>query len=365
MMSAYVRVPFGKAVRDATGGNPKVKRRDYLPDGPLPVMDQGQDYIAGYTTKDNAYAGQLPVVLFGDHTRIFKYVDFPFALGADGVKVLVPLEGFDALFLYYYFRNINLPAQGYSRHFKFLRELSVYKPSLDEQQRIVGILNRAAKIERLRKQAQQLMQEFIPALFVKIFGDPAENPMGWPCGTLQELCMVDRQGLDPNSSVTSQLPFLGVENVESHTGAIDLDKDSRSVSQKSATFQFDERHVLYAKLRPYLNKVATPDFTGRCSTELIPLLPRKGVNRDFVAQLLRRQETVEYAMASVTGSRMPRTDMKSLMLLPVLCPPFNEQARFGTFVKAEQNVVSRAKSAHQSISSLNNSLMSHLLEEAA
>ena len=65
-------VPFNQAVHDATRGAPKVKRREYLSDGPIPVVDQGREFISGYTTADNAYVGQLPVVLFGDHTRIFK-----------------------------------------------------------------------------------------------------------------------------------------------------------------------------------------------------------------------------------------------------------------------------------------------------
>ena len=175
-MIEHIRVPFLQAAYDATAGNRKVKRKDYLPEGPIPVLDQGQDFIAGYTTTDNAYTGQLPAVLFGDHTRIFKYVDFPFALGADGVKVLIPQEGFDASFLYHYFRNAHIPSAGYSRHFKFLRELSVCKPPLSEQRQIVSILNRATKIERLRTQAEERVQEFIPALFTKMFGEPTENP---------------------------------------------------------------------------------------------------------------------------------------------------------------------------------------------
>ena len=151
--------------------------------------------------------------------------------------------------------------------------------------------------------------------------------MKTPITPLGELCDMDRQGLQPDDPVASRLPFVGVENVASDTGIINFDNGSRTGSQKSATFRFDERHVLYAKLRPYLNKVATPEFAGRCSTELVPFLPRKGVDRDFIAWLLRRKETVEYVMASVTGSRMPRTDMKALMSLTVPLPPLNEQRR--------------------------------------
>jgi len=120
------------------------------------------------------------LVLFGDHTRIFKYVDFPFALGADGVKALQPESGFDARFLFYYFRFVELPNAGYSRHFKFLKEIQVPKPPLSEQRRIVDLLSRAEGIVRLRREAEKKSAELIPALFLDMFGDPATNPKGWP-----------------------------------------------------------------------------------------------------------------------------------------------------------------------------------------
>ncbi len=144
---------------------------------------------------------------------------------------------------------------------------------------------------------------------------------------LGELCEMDRQRLRPEEAVASQLPLVGVENVSAGTGIINFGNGSRIGNQKSTTFRFDEHHVLYGKLRPYLNKVATPEFAGKCSTELVPLLPRDGVDRDFVAHLLRRQETVDFVMTSVTGSRMPRTDMKALMEMPVPLPPLDEQRR--------------------------------------
>ena len=151
--------------------------------------------------------------------------------------------------------------------------------------------------------------------------------MSFPIVPLAELCQMDRKGLTPDDPAGARLPFVGVEHVESESGAFNFNNGSRIGSQRSTTFRFDDRHVLYAKLRPYLNKVATPGFAGRCSTELVPLLPKDGVDREFIAYLLRRKETVEYVMASVTGARMPRTDMKALMSLPVPLPPLDEQRR--------------------------------------
>ena len=144
---------------------------------------------------------------------------------------------------------------------------------------------------------------------------------------LAELCDMDRQGIRPEDPLADRLPFVGVENVVSDTGALDFDTASRLGEQKSTMFRFDERHVLYAKLRPYLNKVAVPGFDGRCSTELVPLLPRDSVDREFLAYLLRRRETVAFVMSSVNGSRMPRADMKSLMSMQVSLPSLEEQRR--------------------------------------
>jgi type I restriction enzyme S subunit len=163
-----------------TGGNTKIQRKDYLPEGLLPVIDQGQDEVAGYTNEiDAAYTGRLPVVLFGDHTRAFKYVDQPFALGADGVKVLSPKEGFETKFLYYYFLACDVPSRGYSRHFKYLKALSVPVFAPSEQHHIVELLDEADRLRKLRREADAKAARILPVLFLKMFGDPTTNPIGW------------------------------------------------------------------------------------------------------------------------------------------------------------------------------------------
>jgi len=147
-------VPFAKALRDDTAGQVKIFRRDYGSSGELPIIDQGAEKIAGYTDdRSAAYQGALPVILFGDHTRVFKYVDSPFALGADGVKALQPAPSFEPKFLYYYLINADIPGRGYSRHFKFLREIHFPLAAPSEQRRIVEILDQADRLHRLRAEA--------------------------------------------------------------------------------------------------------------------------------------------------------------------------------------------------------------------
>ena len=161
----------------------------------------------------------------------------------------------------------------------------------------------------------------------------AFHEMNWRIVPLSELCEMDRRTARPDDPSVASLPFVGVENVERDTGRLDLAAGSRTGNRKSTAFRFHERHVLYGKLGPYLNKVATPDFAGVCSTELVPLLPRRGVDRDFLASVLRRRSTVEFAIAYTTGARMPRTDMNMLMTMPTPFPPPDEQRRIASALK--------------------------------
>jgi len=179
---------------------------------------------------------------------------------------------------------------------------------------------------------------------------------------LEELCKIDRRSYRPNDIQAARLPFVGVENIVGGAGFLDLDSKSRVGIQKSSTFRFDDRHVLYAKLRPYLNKVATPEFAGHCSSELVPLLPREGVDRDFLAYLLRRGETVEFAMKSVTGARMPRTDMKILMSMRVPFPPLDEQRRIAGILNRAARIERLHSRAARTASALTASLMDRLLD---
>lgn len=172
---------------------------------------------------------------------------------------------------------------------------------------------------------------------------------GWVSLTIGDLCHEERVVVNPDAPLAKELPYLGLEHVESGSGRILNERiAARSSEGRSVTFRFDERHVLYGKLRPYLNKVALPDFEGRCTTELIPLLPRTGVSREFLAWLLRRPQTVEAAMREKTGARMPRADMRRLLSLSVTIPAdIEEQRRLAAEMTARMSLVDEAKAACQ------------------
>ena len=173
-------------------------------------------------------------------------------------------------------------------------------------------------------------------------------PTGWERASLGEVCVQDKTTVAPNDPVASTLKFIGLEHVESGSGII-LPNGDDDKPIRSNAYRFDSRHVLYGKLRPYLNKVATPDFAGRCTTELVPLLPAKSVDRDWLAWYLRRPETVDFAMRGKTGSRMPRANMREFMGMEIPLPPLPEQRRVVARLNARMAVAERAKAAAREI----------------
>lgn len=166
--------------------------------------------------------------------------------------------------------------------------------------------------------------------------------------TIADLCIQDRRLVAPGSNEAKALPFLGLDCIESVTGRILTDMLTSGNGGKGSAFAFDMRHVLYSKLRPYLNKVAVPNFAGRCSTELIPLLPKQGVSRDYLAWLLRRPQTVQAAMQERTGARMPRANMHHVLAQEVLVPDtIEEQQQLATEMARLTNLVTNIREAYQ------------------
>ena len=219
MSAPWPTLPFDEAVEDASGGNIKTKQNDYAEAGEFPIVDQGKALIAGYTDDEAALCkAQLPVVIFGDHTRCLKFVDFPFGMGADGVKVLKPKAGLDAKFLYHYLRQIKLPDGGYDRHFKYLKRETVPLPPLEEQRRIAAILDQAETLRTQRRTALALLDSLTQSLFLDMFGDPATNSRKWPVKRLKDLGQVITGGTPPSSKegmFDGPIPFITPGDLES------------------------------------------------------------------------------------------------------------------------------------------------------
>ena len=108
-------LPFAKLCEVITPKT-KIKRKDYLSEGKHPIISQESDLVCGYWNDDKALMQfDNPVVVFGDHTRCLKFVNFDFVVGADGTKILRPFESVDSLYFYYGLRSIPMAEKGYPR----------------------------------------------------------------------------------------------------------------------------------------------------------------------------------------------------------------------------------------------------------
>lgn len=175
------RLSFENVFADESGGNIKTPQSEYQPEGKFPVIDQGKAFIAGYVDDEARICGSgRPAIVFGDHTRCVKYIDEPFCMGADGVKVLRPKIDADLKYLYYYLKQLQLPDAGYDRHFKYLKRSEIVLLPLPEQRRIAAILDKADTLLTKRREALAQLDHLAQSIFVEMFGDPAANPKGWP-----------------------------------------------------------------------------------------------------------------------------------------------------------------------------------------
>ena len=240
----------------------------------------------------------------------------------------VPKEQ-DSYFLKYYLDSsividkLSKDAKGATQKFVglgYLRNFTIPLPPLPEQQRIVAILDDAfAYIARAKANAEQNLKnvkELFENYLHNIFANKGE---GWEEKTLGKVCEYDKT---PNK--TSDLIYVGLEDIQSNNGKYVGPLTPRSV--KSLTFHFNNEHVLYGRLRPYLNKVLLPDFEGHCSTEIFPIRPKKHIlDRSFLFRWLIATETMNKINATWTGATLPRANMNTVLEFKINIPPIKEQ----------------------------------------
>jgi len=161
---------FANTFDDTTAGNEKLQSSQFLKAGKIAVVDQGQSQIAGYSDDVSiAYRGKLPAIVFGDHTRIFKFIEHPFVLGADGIRVLTPKPKFNPLFAYWHCKLLNISSAGYSRHFKYLKEKSFICPDEAFQNRFSDLTRTVMSQTAVLEKAAAKVEDIFSVLLDKAF----------------------------------------------------------------------------------------------------------------------------------------------------------------------------------------------------
>ena len=179
---------FLDVMYDDTKNARKIKSCDYNHEGKYPIIDQSSKNVIGYTDEIDGLYNDVPVIIFGDHTRRFKLVEEPFFIGADGTKVLkLRSSVYDYKFIYYYLLHKKIPDTGYNRHFKWVKELEFPEIPRSIQSDIVKKLE---VLNDLISSKNKLLESFdilIKSRFVELFGDVVLNTLNWPLVKLSDI----------------------------------------------------------------------------------------------------------------------------------------------------------------------------------
>lgn len=320
----------------------KIPTKQYLNRGKYPIIDQGQEFIGGYTNDKTGVITQLPVIVFGDHTRVFKYIDFPFVPGADGVKIFQAKAFFLPKLLFYFLQAVTLPDRGYARHYQYLVKSMIPVPPLAEQKRIVkkieelfGVINEQVKrLEATHAALVSYRQSVLTDCLRKAAGVST---------TLGKTVKPRRERVTFNGT-NGNMIFIGMDCIESN--ALKPHKTDLLRNTKSTCFIFHKDDVLYGRMRSYLNKVFKAETNGAASAEFIVFPPTKDILPDYLKYLLHQQDFVSFATRNASGDR-PRVKFEEdLAPFPFTLPSLPEQK---AIVKKIENAFAFADKAQATI----------------
>ena len=349
---------FSDIFEDVTKQGTKIPTNLYLECGLYPIIDQGQSEIAGYTNETQGLFTDVPAIIFGDHTRIIKYVETPCFLGADGVKLLKAKDPHaNYKYLYYALCHADIPNTGYNRHFKWLKEVDIREYTEQEQEHIVSQLEGIDHLILLRKQQLPKLDELVKARFVEMFGDLKTNPYRWECKSLLEVATIDTVMVTDYEKYANY-PHIGIDSIEKNTGRLVGYRTMAEDRVISGKYLFTPKHIIYSKIRPNLNKVALPDFDGLCSADAYPILPNENVClRIYLGYVMRSEFFLEYILPFSRRANMPKVNKEQLSGFTLPIPTVDLQNQFATFVEQTDKSKIEIQKSLEKLETLKKALM--------
>lgn len=324
----------------------QVQTSEYNSGTKYPIVSQEDKLVSGFCD-DSSLLFHIdgPVVIFGDHTRALKYVDFDFVVGADGVKILIPKEFLKAKLLYYYLLWYNVPSLGYSRHYKLLKEIRIPLPPLPVQQSIVSELDKINELINLKKAQLSDLDNLAQSIFYEMFGDPVENEKGWEVKKLGNSFAIGAGGT-PNKSVkeywdNGTIPWIGSNMCQN---CIITETDGRYITEEGLTHSsakiLDVNTVLVALVGATIGKVAL--LKTRTSTNQNVAFIKVNESKEFVSEYVffhLMNQHQEFMMIGNGDFKMAnQTFIKSL---PIMLPPLPLQQAFAKRIE----LIERQKAA--------------------
>jgi type I restriction enzyme S subunit len=144
----------------------------------------------------------------------------------------------------------------------------------------LSILDQADELRQKRQQAIEKLDQLLQATFIDMFGDPVSNPKGWDKKLLSDLVIIDAPLVEPMEKEFENLLHYGPDRIRKIQEIITcINCERRYVNRKK--FLCDDRHILYSKIRPYLNKVAMVQEKCLCSADVYPVEPKSRLTKHF------------------------------------------------------------------------------------
>lgn len=331
---------FNEIFVDNTKYCTKIKTDEYHETGKNIIVDQGQNEIAGYTDLEDGLFSDVPAIIFGDHTRIIKYVDKPFFIGADGVKVLKSkYEKTNYKYLYYALKNVKIPNTGYNRHFKWLKEAKINYPEISKQKDIVSTLNLLQSIITHRRTQLEKLDLLVKARFVEMFGDCVSNNMNWKVSSLESVCDKIYGGGTPSKSHIEYYENGDIPWVSSKDMKYNIITDSQihinELGVRNSTVKMIPVNSVIMVIRSGILKHTLPIAVNAVpitiNQDLKAFIPNNLVLSIFLAiQFKMLEKDILSGVRAVTADNI---EFNSLKQRNVIVPPLNLQTQFADFVK--------------------------------
>lgn len=317
----------------------KVLKSCFKSSGKYPIIDQSENYIAGYEDDDNkAFHIQKPVICFGDHTRALKYVDFDFVLGADGVKILQPKDSVSTKYMYYCLKSIEIESLGYSRHYKILKDIKIPLPPLSVQEEIV------AEIEGYQKiidGAKQIVDNYKPTIKI----DPS-----WEMVKLGDVCDIKSGGTPDRANGNywgGNIPYV-------KTGLINFN----TIQETDEFITEDGLNNSSAKIIPKGSVLMAMYGQGVTRGRVAILNINAAINQAVSAMLIKSTKTLDInylfitltgmynylrAISSERGGNQSNLNGQMIKNLSLPLPPLETQQQIVEQINEEMEIVEQNK----------------------
>ena len=331
---------FNEIIYDVTKFGRKIKTSDYMGNGKYPIIDQGKNLISGYTNEENGIFVDVPAIIFGDHTRILKYIDTPFFLGADGTKILkAKNENCNLKFIYYALKNIKIPDTGYNRHYKWLKESSIIYPAIEHQDKIVNILDRITSIITLKKQQLVFLEKLKHSLFVEMFGDPVISSNGKKQVPFSEFIASIRYGTSqpPVFSTNGEFKFIRATNIKK--GKI-IPKDMLRIDAieankiKKCQLTGNEIIIVRSGVNAGDTGIITSQYIGDyAGYDIIVSIDLKKGNPVYFNELINTHYMEQIIKPLTIRSAQPHLNAQQVKELPMVLATLEEQNNFAEVIE--------------------------------